>query len=35
MHDYAGRTGRKMGDVVNALRVATTGQGWDRACTTA
>jgi glutamyl-tRNA synthetase len=27
VHDYAGRTGRKMGDVVNPLRVATTGQG--------
>jgi glutamyl-tRNA synthetase len=27
IHDYAERTGRKMGDVVNALRVATTGQG--------
>jgi glutamyl-tRNA synthetase len=27
VHDYAERTGRKMGDVVNALRVATTGQG--------
>ncbi|MBX6315217.1 MAG: glutamate--tRNA ligase [Isosphaeraceae bacterium] len=27
VHDYAQRTGRKMGDVVNPLRVATTGQG--------
>jgi glutamyl-tRNA synthetase len=27
VHDYAERTGRKMGDVVNPLRVATTGQG--------
>jgi nondiscriminating glutamyl-tRNA synthetase len=27
IHDYAERTGRKMGDVVNPLRVATTGQG--------
>jgi glutamyl-tRNA synthetase len=27
VHDYAGRTGRKMGDVVNPLRVAVTGQG--------
>ena len=27
VHDYGERTGRKMGDVVNALRVATTGQG--------
>jgi glutamyl-tRNA synthetase len=27
VHDYAERAGRKMGDVVNALRVATTGQG--------
>ena len=27
MHDYAERTGRKMGDVVNPLRVAVTGQG--------
>jgi glutamyl-tRNA synthetase len=27
VHDYAERTGRKMGEVVNALRVATTGQG--------
>jgi glutamyl-tRNA synthetase len=27
VHDYAERTGRKLGDVVNALRVATTGQG--------
>jgi glutamyl-tRNA synthetase len=26
VHDYAQRTGRKMGDVVNPLRVATTGQ---------
>ncbi len=26
VHDYADRTGRKMGDVVNPLRVATTGQ---------
>jgi len=26
VHDYGERTGRKMGDVVNALRVATTGQ---------
>jgi glutamyl-tRNA synthetase len=26
VHDYAGRTGRKMGDVVNPLRVAVTGQ---------
>jgi len=26
VHDYAERTGRKMGDVVNPLRVATTGQ---------
>ena len=25
--EYAGRTGRKMGDVVNPLRVAVTGQG--------
>lgn len=27
VHDFAERTGRKMGDVVNPLRVATTGQG--------
>ena len=27
VHDYAERTGRKMGDVVNPLRVAATGQG--------
>ncbi|WP_165250425.1 glutamate--tRNA ligase [Paludisphaera soli] len=27
VHDYAEKTGRKMGDVVNPLRVATTGQG--------
>ena len=27
IHDYAERSGRKMGDVVNPLRVATTGQG--------
>jgi glutamyl-tRNA synthetase len=27
IHEYANRTGRKMGDVVNPLRVATTGQG--------
>lgn len=27
VHDHAEQTGRKMGDVVNALRVATTGQG--------
>jgi glutamyl-tRNA synthetase len=27
VHDFAERTGRKLGDVVNALRVATTGQG--------
>jgi glutamyl-tRNA synthetase len=27
VHGYAEKTGRKMGDVVNALRVATTGQG--------
>lgn len=27
IHGYAERTGRKLGDVVNALRVATTGQG--------
>ncbi|QEH38496.1 Glutamate--tRNA ligase 1 [Aquisphaera giovannonii] len=27
VHEYAERTGRKMGDVVNPLRVATTGQG--------
>ena len=27
VHDYAERTGRKMGEVVNPLRVATTGQG--------
>jgi glutamyl-tRNA synthetase len=27
VHDYAERTGRKMGDVVNPLRVATTGHG--------
>jgi glutamyl-tRNA synthetase len=27
VHDYAERTGRKMGDVVNPLRVAITGQG--------
>ncbi len=27
IHDYGEQTGRKMGDVVNALRVATTGQG--------
>jgi glutamyl-tRNA synthetase len=26
VHEYAERTGRKMGDVVNPLRVATTGQ---------
>jgi len=26
VHDYAERSGRKLGDVVNALRVATTGQ---------
>jgi glutamyl-tRNA synthetase len=26
VHEYAERTGRKMGDVVNALRVAVTGQ---------
>ncbi len=27
VHDFAERTGRKMGDVVNPLRVAVTGQG--------
>ncbi|MDG3002560.1 glutamate--tRNA ligase [Paludisphaera mucosa] len=27
VHDYAEKSGRKMGDVVNPLRVATTGQG--------
>ena len=27
VHAYAERTGRKMGDVVNPLRVAVTGQG--------
>jgi glutamyl-tRNA synthetase len=27
VHDYAERTGRKIGDVVNPLRVAVTGQG--------
>jgi glutamyl-tRNA synthetase len=27
IHDYAEHSGRKMGDVVNPLRVATTGQG--------
>jgi glutamyl-tRNA synthetase len=27
VHDYAERAGRKMGDVVNPLRVAVTGQG--------
>ncbi len=27
IHDYAERSGRKMGDVVNPLRVAVTGQG--------
>jgi nondiscriminating glutamyl-tRNA synthetase len=27
VHDYAERTGTKMGDVVNPLRVAVTGQG--------
>ncbi len=27
VHDFAEKTGRKMGDVVNPLRVATTGQG--------
>jgi glutamyl-tRNA synthetase len=27
VHEYAERTGRKMGDVVNPLRVAVTGQG--------
>jgi glutamyl-tRNA synthetase len=27
VHEYAERSGRKMGDVVNTLRVATTGQG--------
>ena len=27
VHDYGERTGRKMGDVVNPLRVAVTGQG--------
>ena len=27
VHGYAERTGRKMGDVVNPLRVAVTGQG--------
>jgi nondiscriminating glutamyl-tRNA synthetase len=27
VHDYGERAGRKMGDVVNALRVAVTGQG--------
>ena len=27
VHDYAEKTGRKMGDVVNPLRVAVTGQG--------
>ena len=27
VHDFAESTGRKMGDVVNPLRVATTGQG--------
>ncbi|MGE3821926.1 MAG: glutamate--tRNA ligase [Isosphaeraceae bacterium] len=27
IHDFGERTGKKMGDVVNALRVATTGQG--------
>lgn len=27
IHEYAERSGRKMGDVVNPLRVATTGQG--------
>ncbi len=27
LHDYGEKTGKKMGDVVNGLRVATTGQG--------
>jgi glutamyl-tRNA synthetase len=27
IHDYADRSGRKMGDVVNPLRIAITGQG--------
>lgn len=27
LHDYGEHSGKKMGDVVNALRVATTGQG--------
>ena len=27
VHDFAERTGRKMGDVVNPVRVAVTGQG--------
>jgi glutamyl-tRNA synthetase len=27
VHEFAERSGRKMGDVVNPLRVATTGQG--------
>ncbi len=27
IHEYAERSGRKMGEVVNPLRVATTGQG--------
>jgi nondiscriminating glutamyl-tRNA synthetase len=27
VHDHAERSGRKMGDVVNPLRVAVTGQG--------
>lgn len=27
IHDFAERTGRKLGDIVNALRVAVTGQG--------
>jgi glutamyl/glutaminyl-tRNA synthetase len=27
VHDYAEKSGRKMGDVVNPLRVAVTGQG--------
>ena len=29
VHEYAERSGRKMGDVVNPLRVAVTGQGID------
>jgi glutamyl-tRNA synthetase len=27
VHEYAEKSGKKMGDVVNPLRVATTGQG--------